>query len=140
MIRSELDVLLDWVQDEALRADLRAQIERIQQRRSVGLVFEQHIPERVRLPQHPIRVGSSVVSRDLDDSPTWEVVAVEDGLATLRLIRDADGAYTSPSEHAVAGEERMTLDSLVVITYFGEPVLLGFRHQSFECAPPGTSA
>ena len=69
MIRSELDVLLEKVQDEALRADLRTQIDRLKQRRSFGLVFEQHIPERVRLPQHPIRVGSQVVSRDDDDSP-----------------------------------------------------------------------
>ena len=61
MIRNELDVLLDKVQDPALRADLRSQIDRLKQRRSFGLVFEQHIPERVRLPQHPIRVGSQVV-------------------------------------------------------------------------------
>ena len=58
MIRSELDVLLERVEDAALRPDLREQIERLRQRRSYGLVFEQHIPERVRLPQHPIRVGS----------------------------------------------------------------------------------
>jgi hypothetical protein len=70
MIRSELDVLLDKVKDEALRADLRTQIDRLKQRRSFGLVFERHIPERVRLPQHPVRVGSQVVSRDNDDIPT----------------------------------------------------------------------
>ena len=50
MIRSELDVLLDKVQDPALQADLRSQIDRLKQKRSFGLVFEQHIPERVRLP------------------------------------------------------------------------------------------
>lgn len=55
MIRSELDVLLEKVQDAALRADLRSQVDRLKQKRSFGLVFEQHIPERVRLPQHPIR-------------------------------------------------------------------------------------
>ena len=128
MIRSELDVLLDRVQDEALCADLRTQIERLQQRRSFGLVFEQHIPERVRLPQHPIRVGSFVVSRDLDDSPTWEVLAIEDGHATLSLILGIDGAYAPLPEHSALGEERMDLGSLVVITDFGEPVLPGFRH------------
>ena len=92
MIRSELDVLLDKVQDPALRADLRSQIDRLKQRRSFGLVFEQHIPERVRLPQHPIRVGSQVVSRDDDDSPTFEVIAIHDEVATLVQVRDADGA------------------------------------------------
>jgi adenine-specific DNA-methyltransferase len=128
MIRSELDVLLDKVQDPALREDLRTQIDRLKQRRSFGLVFEQHIPERVRLPQHPIRVGSQVVSRDDDDSPTFEVTAIEDGVATLVQTRDAEGAYAQRNEHGVDGEERAALDSLVMISDFGEPVLPGFRH------------
>jgi adenine-specific DNA-methyltransferase len=130
MIRSELDVLLDKIDDPALQADLRSQIDRLKQRRSFGLVFEQHIPERVRLPQHPIRVGSHVVSRDDDDSPTFQVVAIEDGLATLELVRDADGAYVPRGEHAVGERERVALDSLVVITDFGEQVLPGFRYLS----------
>jgi adenine-specific DNA-methyltransferase len=128
MIRSELDVLLDKVQDEALRADLRSQIDRLKQRRSFGLVFEQHIPERVRLPQHPIRVGSQVVSRDDDNSPTFEVVLIDDGVATLAQVRDADGAYVQRSEHGFGGQEQAPVDSLVVISDFGEPVLPGFRH------------
>jgi adenine-specific DNA-methyltransferase len=128
MIRSELDVLLDKVQDPALRADLRSQIDRLKQRRSFGLVFEQHIPERVRLPQHPIRVGSHVVSRDDDDSPTFDVVLIDDGVATLVQVRDADGAYVQRSEHGIDGQERAPVDSLVVISDFGEPVLPGLRH------------
>jgi adenine-specific DNA-methyltransferase len=128
MIRNELDVLLDKVQDPALREDLRSQIDRLKQRRSFGLVFEQHIPERVRLPQHPIRVGSQVVSRDDDYSPTFEVVAIEGGVATLVQVRDADGAYVQRSEHGVGGPERAPVDSLVVISDFGEPVLPGLRH------------
>jgi len=128
MIRSELDVLLDKVQDPALRADLRSQIDRLKQRRSFGLVFEQHIPERLRLPQHPIRVGSQVVSRDDDHSPTFEVILINDGVATLVQVRDADGAYVQRSEHGLDGQERAPVDSLVVISEFGEPVLPGFRH------------
>jgi len=128
MIRSELDVLLDKVQDPALRADLRSQIDRLKQRRIFGLVFEQHIPERVRLPQHPIRVGSQVVSRDDNGSPTFEVILIDDGVATLVQVRDADGAYLQRGEHGLAGQERAPVDSLVVISDFGEPILPGFRH------------
>jgi adenine-specific DNA-methyltransferase len=128
MIRSELDVLLDKVQDPALRADLRSQIDRLKQRRSFGLVFEQHIPERVRLPQHPIRERSQVVSRDDDASPTFEVILIDDGVATLVQVRDADGTYVHRSEQELVGQERAPVDSLVVISDFGEPVLPGFRH------------
>jgi adenine-specific DNA-methyltransferase len=128
MIRSELDVLLDKVQDPALRADLRSQIDRLKQRRIFGLVFEQHIPERVRLPMLAIRVGSAVVSRDDDDSPTFEVIRIGDGVATLVQIRDADGTHVHRSEHGIGGQQRAPIDSLVVISDFGEPVLPGFRH------------
>lgn len=69
-----------------------------------------------------------VVSRDDDDSPTFEVIAIEDRVATLVQLRDADGAYVQRSEHGVGGGEQATLDSLVVISDFGEPVLPGFRH------------
>jgi adenine-specific DNA-methyltransferase len=125
MIRSELDVLLDKVQDSALRADLRSQIDRINERRSFGLVFERHIPERVRLPQHPIRVGSHVVSRDDANSPTFEVLTIDEGYATIVQVRDAGGAYVRRGEHGV--RERAAVDSLVVISDFGEPVLPGLR-------------
>jgi hypothetical protein len=50
-VRDELDVLLDRVADEVLRADLREQISRIRAKRSFGLVFESHLPERVLLPE-----------------------------------------------------------------------------------------
>lgn len=127
MIRSELDVLLDKVQDAALRADLRSQIDRLQQKRSFGLVFEQHIPERVRLPQHPIRVGSQVVRRDADDSPTYEVTSLQNGIVTIEAVRDPDGAYLTAPEHDGRGEHA-PVESLVVISDFGEPVLPGLRH------------
>jgi adenine-specific DNA-methyltransferase len=128
MIRSELDVLLDKVRDLALRADLRSQIERLKQRRSFGLVFEHHIPERVRLLQHPIRVGSQVVSRDDDDSQTFEVIAIEKEVATLAQTRDADGAFVERSELGDGVRDQVPLDSLVVISEFGEPVLPGLRY------------
>ena len=128
MIRRELDVLLDKVKDPALRADLRSQIDRLKERRSFGLVFERHIPERVRLPQYPIRMGSQVVSRDDPDSPTFEVIELEDGLATLLQVRGADGTYVKRAEHGVDAQERAPIDSLVVISDFGEPVLPGLRH------------
>jgi hypothetical protein len=63
-VADELDGLLARVDDPALRADLRAHVERLRAKRSFGLVFESHLPERVRLPEHPVRVGARVVRRD----------------------------------------------------------------------------
>jgi adenine-specific DNA-methyltransferase len=128
MIRSELDVLLEKVQDSALRAELRSQVDRLQERRSFGLVFERHIPERMRLPQHAVRVGSQVVRRDDNESATFEVIEIADRVATLVLVRDAEGAYVERTEHGVGAPERAPLDSLVVISDFRDPVLPGLRH------------
>ena len=61
----ELDALLERVDDDGLRAELRDRVERLRRKRQFGLVFESHLPERVRLPDHPIRRGSMVVHRML---------------------------------------------------------------------------
>lgn len=54
----ELDVLLDKVGDASLRAQLRGEIDKVRAKRTFGLVFESHLPERVRLPEHPVRRGT----------------------------------------------------------------------------------
>ena len=59
----ELDVLLEKVADPGLRAELRAAVDKVRAKRSFGLVFESHLPERVRLPEYPVRRGTKVVRR-----------------------------------------------------------------------------
>lgn len=58
----ELDVLLDKVDDHSLRAQLRAEIDKVRAKRTFGLVFESHLPERVLLPEHQVRRGAKVVT------------------------------------------------------------------------------
>lgn len=89
---SELDVLLDKVDDPALRADLKRQVDLLRARRRFGLVFEEHLPERVQLPEHAIRRGTRVVLRDHDDDEPREVIKVAKKKATLR---SADGESAS---------------------------------------------
>lgn len=109
---SELDVLLDKVEDAALRADLKRHAELLRSRRRFGLVFEEYLPERVRLPEHTVRRGTNVVSRDGDNEPR-EVVKVSRGKATLR---SADG-----------DTETVAVDELVVVADFREPIYPGLR-------------
>jgi adenine-specific DNA-methyltransferase len=126
-MRSELDVLLDKVDDPALRADLRRQIDRLQARRTYGLVFESHLPERVRLHDHPIRVGVRVVRRDDSASPAYEVHSVERDAATLRRVRHPDGRYLSVDEAADVTDATAALNDLVVVADFGDPIYPGLR-------------
>ncbi|MGH9894494.1 MAG: DNA methyltransferase, partial [bacterium] len=127
-MRSELDVLLDKVDDPILRADIRSQVDRLRAKRAFGLVFESHLPERVRLPGHPVRIGMKVAYRDKPASPAFEVLAITGEIVTLRKVRNPDGSFLSAGQVAEVADETSQLDSLVVIADFGEPVFPGLRH------------
>ncbi len=107
----ELDVLLDKVGDASLRAQLRGEIDKVRAKRTFGLVFESHLPERVRLPEHPVRRGTKVVRRADKHGDTMKVTAVRRNQATVELPE--------------GGSETIPLDDLVVVAEFGEPVYPG---------------
>jgi adenine-specific DNA-methyltransferase len=127
-MRSELDVLLDKLDDATLRADIRSQVERLRAKRTFGLVFESHLPERVRLPEHPIRVGVKVAYRDNLNSPAFEVLAIKGKVATLRKVRNPDGSFLSAAHATEVTDETSPVSALVVVADFGEPVFPGLRH------------
>jgi adenine-specific DNA-methyltransferase len=87
-MRSELDILLDKVTDPILRGDIRHQMERLKAKRTFGLVFESHLPERVLLPEHGIRVGVKVAYRDVPNSAAFEVLTLSRDVASIRKVRD----------------------------------------------------
>src|SRR4051812_20680707 len=107
----ELDVLLEKVADPGLRAELRAAVGKVRAKRSFGLVFESHLPERVRLPEYPVRRGTKVVRRADKNSGPMKVEGVRRGQATV--VTD-DGTL-----------DTMSVDDLVVVAEFGEPVYPG---------------
>jgi adenine-specific DNA-methyltransferase len=121
-MRSELDVLLDKIDDQTLRANIRSQVDRLKAKRTFGLVFESHLPERVRLPEHPVRVGVKVALRDEPESPAFEVLAIKGKTVTVRKLRNPDGSFLSAEEAVQVTDQKAKLDSLVVIADFGEPV------------------
>ncbi len=123
----ELDGLLARVDDPALRTDLRSHIDRIRAKRTFGLVFESHLPERVYLPEHPIRVGVKVVHRHDPYSSTFQVFRISDGRATIRKVRHPDGSTLSAEELDEAMDDAVDTGALVVIADFGEPVYPGLR-------------
>jgi adenine-specific DNA-methyltransferase len=108
-----LDQLIGQVADEALRARLAREVELLRGSRRFGLVFDRHLPESVRLPDHPIRKGVKVGLRDESTTDNWRVAGFTD---TSRAIAILDGD----------GGERPTAE-LVVIREFGEPVYPGLR-------------
>lgn len=109
-----LDDLLERVQDSALRADLEREIAPLRTDQSLGLVFERHLPERVRLYGQPIRRGLTVQVESDPERTDWRVVRVRDDVAELQR-RTQDGITT----------DQRPLAELVVVREFGDPIYPG---------------
>lgn len=107
-----LDVLVAQIGDDNLRSRVAREIELLRGSRRFGLVFDRHLPEAVRLPDHPVRKGVKVTRRD-ESQPdvAWRVIGFTDTSRKVALL-DSDG-----------GERPVT--ELVVIREFGEPVYPG---------------
>lgn len=127
-MRDQIDVLLDKVEDPALRKELRGEVERLRAKRSFGLVFEAHLPERVRLPEHAVRVGGSVVYRDDPGSATYEVTSVDGDVMTMSMVREPDGSSLAADDERRAELVEVPRDRMVVIADFGAPIHPGLRH------------
>ena len=57
---AKIEDLISEVSDSRLRAEIAAEIKRLKTQKNFGLVFEQHLPETVRLPNFPVREGELV--------------------------------------------------------------------------------
>ncbi len=126
-MRTEIDVLLNRIGPDALRAELGRQIARLQSKKTFGLVFERHHPERVRLPEHPLRPGLIAALKSDIDSPGYEILGIEGDTAVVRRVQTADGSPLSDEQQLKVAEERLLANALVVLAGFGEPAYAGLR-------------
>ena len=101
--------LLAQVQDEALRARLEQEINRLSKTKKFGLVFEEHLPECTPLYDIPVKRGSTVAKKTGAVSEMYEVSAINDGIATCY--------------HKVTAQmEEIPVNELVSVAQFGEPI------------------
>ena len=101
--------LLAQVQDEALRARLEQEINRLSKTKKFGLVFEEHLPECTPLYDIPVKRGSTVAKKTGAVSEMYEVSAIKDGVATC---------YHKVTEE----KEEIPVEELVSVAQFGEPI------------------
>jgi adenine-specific DNA-methyltransferase len=112
-----LDDLLARIEDPALRADIERQIAPLRGNQSLGLVFERHLPESVRLFGQAVRRGLTVEVPAEEESPRWRVGRVDGGVAEL-WRRDSNNEIQ---------EETRALEELVVVREFGEAIYPGLK-------------
>ncbi|ART70521.1 site-specific DNA-methyltransferase [Mycobacterium dioxanotrophicus] len=116
-----LDQLIGRIQDESLRNRLASEVELLRGSRRFGLVFDRHLPESVRLTDHPIRKGIRVALRDESTAETWTVDRFTDRTRKVAVL-SGDGGERPVAE-------------LVVVREFGEPIYPGL--QSVQRIPNG---
>ncbi len=101
--------MLSRITEADLRAGLEREAAKLRMNRKFGLVFEEHMPEHVRLYQLPITVGAKVVQREDKGDAVFNVIGVEK--KNVHLSHEIDGHW-----------EDADADDLVVIKKFGEPI------------------
>lgn len=104
-----LEYLLSKVTDRNLRVELEREISKLRMNKKFGIVFEEHLPEHIRLYHLPIIPGTKVVKRDGKGDEVFIVESVHKNKAKLR--NEIDGVMLD-----IATKE------LVVIKKFGEAV------------------
>jgi len=109
---ANLEDLIAQIPDERLRKDIAGEVKVLKKTKHFGLVFEEHLPETVRLPQLPIRPGEHVALKRQPGNERWLVKSLHSGLASCE--RKAEG------EHPVGKE--FPVEELVVVRKFGEPI------------------
>ena len=108
-----LDFLIGQIQDESLRSGLAREVELLRGSRRFGMVFDRHLPESVRLIDHPIRKGLRVGLRDESTACTWTVERFADRTRDVCVL-DRDGGQRRACE-------------IVVVRDFGEPIYPGLK-------------
>src|ERR1700680_560772 len=112
---AKIETLIAQIPDEKLRKAVAAEVKALKKTKQFGLVFEEHLPETVRLPSLEVREGSLVALKREPGDQLWRVRTVRRGVATC--YRDV-GDSTREDE---PGTE-FPVPELVVVRTFGDPI------------------
>jgi adenine-specific DNA-methyltransferase len=81
---AKIEDLIRQVSDERLRNELASEVRELKKQKRFGLVFEEHLPEMLRLPKAKIRLGNLVAHRDAAGSEVWRVIGINGKKAKCR--------------------------------------------------------
>ncbi|MEI2827644.1 MAG: hypothetical protein V9F04_15555 [Dermatophilaceae bacterium] len=110
--------------DPQLGADLEVEISTLTNRRTFGLVFEQHQPEAVELPGKPVQRGDKV--RVLP--PRGEAKAGDRRLWRVTRVERTDGRHVghlTEMDVEKPANSTVSVDDLVVVAEFRDPIYPG---------------
>jgi adenine-specific DNA-methyltransferase len=121
---SAIETLIAQISDPRLRERLAAEWNNAKKVRKFGLVFEDHLPELLPLYGAKPRKGD-LVCRRLNGQVTglrdvWQVKALHAGMATC--VKPSNQTHPSEPTRAAAEPVQFSVDGLLVVREFGEPI------------------
>ncbi len=104
-----IDDLINQIEDKTLRERLQQEVKRLGKQKKFGLVFEEHIPECTPLYDIAITKGSIVAKKAEKINELYKVIQITDNQANCICIANGN-------------EETISLNDLVTVARFGEPI------------------
>src|SRR5258706_14483151 len=112
---AKIEDLIDQIPNESLRKAIAGEVKILKKTKKFGLVFEEHLPETVRLPLLPVRPGELVALKRETGNRLWRVRSVHQGQATLERISNGSSDQTNAAK-------TLEVEELVVVRNFGDPI------------------
>ncbi len=112
---AKIEDLIAQIPDERLKKAIGNEVRELKKNKKFGLVFEDHLPETVRLPKLPVKEGEVVAKKRESGNELWRVKSIRKHIATLE--RAVEG-YALPSDSGV----EVPMSELVVVRSFGDPI------------------
>lgn len=111
---AKIEDLIAQIPDERLKKAIGAEVRELKKNKKFGLVFEEHMPETVRLPNLAVKNGELVARKNESGNQLWRVKSIRKGIANLERAVDGD----LPQETALD----VPVSELVVVRNFGDPI------------------
>ena len=112
---AKIEDLIAQIPDERLRKGIAAEVKALKKTKKFGLVFEEHLPETVRLPKLPVKPGEVVALKRESGNQIWRVKSIHKNVATCDR---AVVGYPASGE----SNQEFPVSDLVVVRSFGDPI------------------
>ncbi len=112
---AKIEDLIAQIPDERLRKGIAAEVKALKKTKKFGLVFEEHLPETVRLPRLTVKPGDLVALKRESGNQLWRVKSIEKKTAVC------DAAVEGYPSHKETNKEFPVAD-LVVVRSFGDAI------------------
>lgn len=131
---SAIDQYIERIPNAELQEQLRIEIARLTKKKRFGLVFENHLPDNVIMPEVTIRRGTKVALRGKTPNDVYEVQSISEGEVTCALVQDIESEMarqlttgidtrTAICRHLVTLEDKVfPLNDLVAVAQRGDVI------------------